>query len=109
MTEPFKDPKHLANSADAMGRCCKSWQSSTAQYHFAVRDMIREQADALEALQAENERLKEAGHYLLRAFDHINENPRREPVDDVFLMVRDTSTISSVSDARAALKEAYNG
>ncbi|WP_422028081.1 hypothetical protein [Roseovarius sp.] len=103
MTEPFKDPKHLANSADAMGRSCKLWQSATTQYHFAVRDMIREQADALEALQAENARLREIGQFLLRAFDHINENPRRDPVDDLFLMVRDTSTISSVSDARAAL------
>ena len=68
MSDPFKDPKHLANSADAMGRCCKSWQSSTAQYHFAVRDTIREQADALEALQAERDRLREVGQFLLRAF-----------------------------------------
>lgn len=64
---------------------------------------VQEAADALEALQAERDRLREAGRYLLRAFDHINDNPRRDPVDDVFLMVRDTSTISSVSDARAAL------
>lgn len=39
--DPFKNPEHLANTADSMGRVCKDWQTSTARYHFACRDTIR--------------------------------------------------------------------
>lgn len=58
MNDLFKDPLHLSKTAEIMGRCCKSWQSSTAQYHFAVRDTLLKQIDRIEFLEAEIQRLR---------------------------------------------------
>jgi hypothetical protein len=64
-----------------------------------------EGADILRALAAERDRLREAGKYLLRAFDHINHSQGKEPIVDAYFLVKNTSTISSISDAHAVLKE----
>lgn len=51
--DPFKNPEHLANTADVMGRVCKDWQSSTARYHFACRDTLRDLANHNRDLMAQ--------------------------------------------------------
>ena len=65
MANPFDDPQHLANTADAMSRACGAshWQRSTAKYHAAVRDTLRAQSARIAALEAQ---LAEA-HDLLRS------------------------------------------
>lgn len=61
--------------------------------------------DPLDARDAVIADLVEALDYALRAFDHCG-TFRRDPLDEVFLMVRKGSSIACMADARAALAKA---
>lgn len=83
LDDPFKNPVHLANTADALGRVCKNWQSSTARYHFACRDTIRsllarlEDAEAAQALVVERAADEAAGEVAAHGEAHLAPFVRR--------------------------------
>jgi hypothetical protein len=84
--EPFDYPAGVISQIDNM-----------------VAGIIERAKAERDALQAKLAVAVEAGEYLLRAFDAINDRPHRYRADDVFLMVKNGSRIASVYDARAAL------